>query len=429
MTKQAVEVKFKNAFSPKSVTFGSLPLEEFHMKVQALYTLKCNHLEGEGELHYGATLHVRANKLAFKKHAKSIGFRQLRGSQTCHVVYNADGEIMGYFFVRGNQYFMGLFSKEPPVWENLSLVAQVLDGDEGGFVGGLYFVQESPEVEEVEEVQETAICLSAGFWGVSASKWESQGMEYDNAPVEIVFEGQTLHAKLQKFNNPTWGKWANIVFDGGIEESLLDRLDEFLDVNDDCRYLRTQIRGGRVVGLSLDIDQECAEHDAWVAQMCKAQKAQEYELHTEKAECSYCACVQDGRVVLDVGGQDSAHFVSYQPLEGQDVVHFKFRQGRICWASPKLDYSHARVLVCFKGIRAYARLKPTPNAQFYTLEFRGACAGFEQGLVEALGSGALFVRSKVHLFVRGWEVCGGRARAFVLDVDSWGNSPPVGGGG
>ncbi len=63
-----------------------------------------------------------------------------------------------------------------------------------------------------------------------------------------------------------------------------------------------------------------------------------------------------------------------------------------------------------------AKLKPTNSPQFYTLEFGDGLEQWEAGLIAVLAGGSLAVRSKVYLFVKGWEVCGGRGVAFILDI-------------
>ncbi|WP_104730938.1 hypothetical protein [Helicobacter felis] len=416
MTKEYTEVEVKNAFSPKSADFSGVYLEGFGM-VSALYTLKCNHLKGDGELESGAILHVEVNKLAFKKFAReNSGFAKASGAQNYHQVFDAKGERIGAFFVRGNQYFLALDAQKELDWKNLTLCLNM--SAQGGLVG-LWLV-ENAEVAEVQEVVEevVAIHLSAGFWGANASKWESRGLEYDNAPIEIVFEGQTLRAKLQKFNNPTWGKWANLIFDESIDEALLEKLDEFLDINDDCRYLCAQIQGGRVVKLRLDIDEECADYDAWLRRELPVQEVEALEVHEEEREFAYCARLHEGQIALEVGGQDSALFASHRPLEGQDVQGFHFRQGGISWAQQDLDYSRAGVSVCLGGVHARAKLKPTNSPQFYTLEFDpSTSARWMEGVLSVLKVRAMPVRSKVRLFVHDWEVRAGCALHFALDLN------------
>ncbi|WP_104740190.1 hypothetical protein [Helicobacter bizzozeronii] len=145
------------------------------------------------------------------------------------------------------------------------------------------------------------------------------------------------------------------------------------------------------------------------------------EIHIERGVYAYSACVYQGKVALEVSGVGAGHFVSYKSADGRSKKGFLFRQGTIRWEKQSLDYSQADFWVCFGGKRVRARLKPTNSPQFYALEFGDGLEQWEAKLIGILAGGSLAVRSKVYLFVKGWEVCGGRAVAFILDVRGGGD--------
>ncbi|WP_104750812.1 hypothetical protein [Helicobacter salomonis] len=86
------------------------------------------------------------------------------------------------------------------------------------------------------------------------------------------------------------------------------------------------------------------------------------EMRDVVREAAYSACVYEGKIALVAEGENSAHFVSHKPLEGQSKEGFHFRQGGIHWAQQMLSYNHALVIVRFKGEQVEARLIPTNTA-------------------------------------------------------------------